>query len=93
MEDESTDGAGDQAGRENVDAVQGICGRGSQAHQEDHQDNFRGKECERVLHVPDQVPRCDTDVVQTTSEEFAAEGPDDNETSERMPEVPTPVAV
>ena len=55
MENESTDGAGDQADHENVDAVQEICGRDSRAHQVDQNDNSRGQECERVPHVPDQV--------------------------------------
>ena len=46
MEDESTDGAGDQADHENVDAVKEICGRDSRAHQVDHHVGFRGEECE-----------------------------------------------
>lgn len=72
MEDESTD----QADHENVDAVQEICGRDSRAHQVDHHDDFRGEECERVLHVPDQVPCCGTDLVQKAPEEVAAERPE-----------------
>ena len=76
MEDESTDGAGDQADHENVDAVQEICGRASRAHQVDHHVDFRREESERVLHVPDQVPFCDTDLVQKAPEEVAAEEPE-----------------